>query len=109
MNMRRTQLYLYISGVLVPKIIRTDQENSSATVSYVRFKEKHDVLRTVFQLSPQDYDALMTDQKLLSLQNVQGIRHAINGGTCEAEICKSDMGIIPAEPELLFFTIAQQS
>ena len=100
--------YLYISNLIVPRIIDEDKENNKAKVSFVNFKEKPAIINSVFQLSPEDYRTLMNDKNLNKLIKVSGIRHAIDAGTCEEVTCGSDLGSIPVEPEMLFFIIARQ-
>lgn len=100
--------YLYIDNLIVPRIIDEDKENNTAKVSFVSFKEKPAIINSVYQLSPEDYRTLMNDTNLNKLIKVSGIRHAINAGICEEPTCKSDLGSIPVEPEMLFFIIARQ-
>ena len=100
--------YLYISKLIVPRIVSENKESNSAQVSFVDFKEKSAILNSVYSLSPEDYKTLMNDENLNKLIKVSGIRHAIAAGYCEEETCKADLGSIPVEPEMLFFIIARQ-
>lgn len=100
--------YLYISKLIVPRIVSENKESNSAQVSFVDFKEKSAILNSVYSLSPEDYKTLMNDENLNKLIKVSGIRHAIAAGFCEEETCKADLGSIPVEPEMLFFIIARQ-
>lgn len=100
--------YMFINKLIVPRIVSENKESNSAQVSFVDFREKTAILNSVYSLSPEDYKALMNDENLNKLVKVSGIRHAINAGQCEEETCKSDLGSIPVEPEMLFFIIARQ-
>ena len=100
--------YMFINKLIVPRIVSENKESNSAQVSFVDFREKTAILNSVYSLSPEDYKALMNDENLNKLVKVSGIRHAISAGQCEEETCKSDLGSIPVEPEMLFFIIARQ-
>ena len=53
------------------------------------------------------YRTLINDPQLNNLIKCNGIQHAIKAGKCKAESCGEDMGIIPVNPETLFFIIAR--
>lgn len=100
--------YLYINNLIVPRIINEDKESNKAQVSFVNFKEKSAIINSIYSLSPEDYRTLMSDENLNRLIRVSGIRHAIDAGICKEVTCKSELGSIPVEPEMLFFIIARQ-
>ena len=105
MNIRK---YLYINKLIVAQVIDEDREKKTAKVTFVDFTEKQAILNTIYSLSPEDYVTLMNDENLNKLIHVSGIRHAINAGKCGEPTCGSDLGNIPVEPEMLFFTTARR-
>lgn len=105
MNIRK---YLYINKLIVAQVIDEDREKKTAKVTFVDFTEKQAILNTIYSLSPEDYVTLMNDENLNKLIHVSGIRHAINGGKCGEPTCGADLGNIPVEPEMLFFTTARR-
>lgn len=105
MNIRK---YLYINKLIVAQVIDEDREKKTAKVTFVDFTEKQAILNTIYSLSPEDYVTLMNDDNLNKLIHVSGIRHAINAGTCGEPTCCADLGNIPVEPEMLFFTTARR-
>lgn len=105
MNIRK---YLYINKLIVAQVIDEDREKKTAKVTFVDFTEKQAILNTIYSLSPEDYVTLMNDDNLNKLIHVSGIRHAINAGKCGEPTCGADLGNIPVEPEMLFFTTARR-
>ena len=105
MNIRK---YLYINKLIVAQVIDEDREKKTAKVTFVDFTEKQAILNTIYSLSPEDYVTLMNDENLNKLIHVSGIRHAINAGKCGEPTCGADLGNIPVEPEMLFFTTARR-
>lgn len=100
--------YLYLDKLIVAQVVEENKETNSAKVSYVNFDEKAAIFNSVYNLSPEDYKTLVTDENLRKLVRVAGIRHAIKGGVCSEVTCRSDLGNVSVEPETLFFMIAQQ-
>jgi hypothetical protein len=100
--------YMYIKTLIVPRVIDENKETNKASVSFVNFNEKNAIINSIYNLSPEDYRTLINDENLNKLIKVSGIRHAINAGICEEVTCKSELGSIPVEPEMLFFIIARQ-
>jgi hypothetical protein len=107
-NLIEMKKYLYIDNLIVPRIINEDKETNKAQVSFVNFKEKSAIINSIYSLSPEDYRTLINDENLNKLIRVSGIRHAIDAGICKEVTCKSELGSIPVEPEMLFFIIARQ-
>ena len=105
MNIRK---YLYINKLIVAQVIDEDREKKTAKVTFVDFTEKQAILNTIYSLSPEDYVTLINDENLNKLIHVSGIRHAINAGKCGEPTCGTDLGNIPVEPEMLFFTTARR-
>lgn len=105
MNIRK---YLYINKLIVAQVIDEDREKKTAKVTFVDFTEKQAILNTIYSLSPEDYVTLINDENLNKLIHVSGIRHAINAGKCGEPTCGADLGNIPVEPEMLFFTTARR-
>ena len=100
--------YLYLDKLIVAQVVEENKETNSAKVSYVNFDEKAAIFNSVYNLSPEDYKTLVTDENLKKLVRVAGIRHAIKGGICSEITCKAELGNVSVEPETLFFMIAQQ-
>lgn len=84
------------------------EEGDTIKVNYVTIKDKSSIIGSIYNLSADDYDTLMNDPQLNALVKCVGIQHAIKAGICKADSCKNDMGIIPVDPETLFFTIARR-
>ena len=105
MNLRK---YLYIHKLIVAQVVDENKEEKTAKVTFVDFEEKQAIINTIYSLSPEDYVTLMNDENLKKLVHVSGIRHAINGGKCGEPTCGAELGNIPVEPEMLFFTIARR-
>lgn len=100
--------YLYLNALGAAGMISEDKENNSAKVSYSSYKDDSAIINSVYNLSYEDYNALMSDENLSKLIRIDGIRHAIDGGICSEPTCGSDVGKIPIEPEQLFFMTAHQ-
>jgi hypothetical protein len=100
--------YLYLHKLIVARVIEENKENNSAKVSYVDFDDRQAIYNSIYNLSPEDYKTLITDDTLGKLVRVSGIRHAIKGGKCSEPSCKEELGNVSVEPEALFFTIAQR-
>lgn len=98
--------YLYLSSLMVAQPVR--EEGDTVKVNYVTIKDKSSIIGSIYNLSADDYDTLMNDPQLNALVKCVGIQHAIKAGICKADSCKNDMGIIPVDPETLFFTIARR-
>lgn len=99
--------YLYLKSLLVPHIV--DEDSSSAKVSYINFTDLDGIIDSVYNLAPEDYTALMNDPRLNSIMNISGIRHLIDGKQCPEPSCGAELGLLPVEPETLFFMIARQN
>lgn len=98
--------YLYLKSLMVPHII--DDGEDSVKVSYINFTDLDGIIDSVYNLSPEDYNALMDDPRLNSIMNISGIRHLIDGKQCPEESCGAELGLLPVEPETLFFMIARR-
>lgn len=98
--------YLYLKSLMVPHIV--DDGEDSVKVSYINFTDLDGIIDSVYNLSPEDYDALMNDPRLNSIMNISGIRHLIDGKQCPEESCGAELGLLPVEPETLFFMIARR-
>lgn len=100
--------YLYLESLCAAGMVSEDKENNSAKVAYSSYKDDSAIINSVYNLSYEDYNALIKDENLSKLIRIDGIRHAVDGGICSEPSCKADIGKIPIEPEQLFFTIAHQ-
>ena len=98
--------YLYLKSLMVPHIV--DDGEDSVKVSYINFTDLDGIIDSVYNLSPEDYNALMNDPRLNSIMNISGIRHLIDGKQCPEESCGAELGLLPVEPETLFFMIARR-
>ena len=107
-DLMELRFYLYLHKLIVAQIVEENKETNSAKVSYVDFDDRQAIYNSVYNLSPEDYRVLITDETLSRLVRVSGIRHAIKGGKCKEPTCGEDLGNISVEPETLFFTIAQR-
>ena len=99
--------YIYLKSLLVPQII--EESSNSAKVSYIKFGDIDGIIDSVYNLSPEDYNSLMNDPRLKSIMNVSGIRHLIDGKRCPEESCGAELGLLPVEPETLFFMTARRN
>lgn len=99
--------YIYLKSLMVPHII--DDGKDSVKVSYINFTDLDGIIDSVYNLSPEDYTALMSDPRLNSIMNISGIRHLIDGKRCPEESCGAELGLLPVEPETLFFMIARRN
>lgn len=99
--------YLYLKTLLVPHVV--DEDKNTAKVSYIKFEDLDGVIDSVYNLSPEDYSSLMNDPRLNNIMNISGIRHLIDGKQCPEPSCGSELGLLPVEPETLFFMIARQN
>lgn len=104
MNLRK---YLYLHSVLVAQPVKEDKESNTIKVNYVTIKDKSSVIGSLYNLSSEDYNTLMNDIQLNNLVKCIGIQHGIKAKKCQSSVCGNDMGIIPVDPEQLFFTIAR--
>ena len=100
--------YLYLESLCAAGMVSEDKENNSAKVAYSSYKDDSAIINSVYNLSYEDYNALIKDENLSKLIRIDGIRHAVDGGICSESSCKAEIGKIPIEPEQLFFTIAHQ-
>lgn len=100
--------YLYLESLCAAGMVSEDKENNSAKVAYSSYKDDSAIINSVYNLSYEDYNALIKDENLSKLIRIDGIRHAVDGGICSEPSCKAEIGKIPIEPEQLFFTIAHQ-
>lgn len=105
LEMRR---YMYINSVLVPDPVSTfsDDGVEHVKVGYNRFDDADSIINTVLNLGMSDYKEFMQDSNLHKMVDLMTIQHAINVGTCEKKSCDADMGVLPVEPEMLFFITA---
>lgn len=100
--------YLYLESLCAAGMVSEDKANNSAKVAYSSYNDDSAIINSVYNLSYEDYNALIKDENLSKLIRIDGIRHAVDGGICSEPTCKADIGKIPIEPEQLFFTIAHQ-
>ena len=100
--------YLYLESLCAAGMVSEDKANNSAKVAYSSYNDDSAIINSVYNLSYEDYNALIKDENLSKLIRIDGIRHAVDGGVCSEPTCKADIGKIPIEPEQLFFTIAHQ-
>lgn len=99
--------YIYLKSLMVPHIV--EESGETTKVSYIGFTDLDGIIDSVYNLSSEDYSHLMRDPRLNSLMNVSGIRHLIDGKQCPEESCGAELGLLPVEPEMLFFMTARQS
>ena len=99
--------YIYLKSLMVPHIV--DDQSNATKVSYIRFTDLDGIIDSVYNLSPEDYNTLMNDPRLSSIMNISGIRHLIDGKQCPEESCGAELGLLPVEPETLFFMIARRN
>lgn len=99
--------YLYMSAILIPVTINNEKNASIVQIKYERLQDTSSVINSVYKLSLEDYRTLINDPQLNNLIKCNGIQHAIKAGKCKAESCGEDMGILPVNPETLFFIIAR--
>lgn len=99
--------YIYLKSLMVPHIV--DDQSNATKVSYIRFTDLDGIIDSVYNLSPEDYNSLMDDPRLNSIMNISGIRHLIDGKQCPEESCGAELGLLPVEPETLFFMIARRN
>lgn len=99
--------YIYLKSLMVPHIV--DDQSNATKVSYIRFADLDGIIDSVYNLSPEDYNTLMNDTRLNSIMNISGIRHLIDGKQCPEESCGAELGLLPVEPETLFFMIARRN
>lgn len=99
--------YIYLKSLMVPHIV--DDQSNATKVSYIRFTDLDGIIDSVYNLSPEDYNTLMNDPHLNSIMNISGIRHLIDGKQCPEESCGAELGLLPVEPETLFFMIARRN
>ena len=99
--------YIYLKSLMVPHIV--DDQSDATKVSYIRFTDLDGIIDSVYNLSPEDYNTLMDDPRLNSIMNISGIRHLIDGKQCPEESCGAELGLLPVEPETLFFMIARRN
>lgn len=99
--------YIYLKSLMVPHIV--DDQSNATKVSYIRFTDLDGIIDSVYNLSPEDYNTLMEDPRLNSIMNISGIRHLIDGKQCPEESCGAELGLLPVEPETLFFMIARRN
>lgn len=99
--------YIYLKSLMVPHIV--DDQSNATKVSYIRFTDLDGIIDSVYNLSPEDYNTLMNDPRLNSIMNISGIRHLIDGKQCPEESCGAELGLLPVEPETLFFMIARRN
>ena len=99
--------YIYLKSLMVPHIV--DDQSNATKVSYIRFTDLDGIIDSVYNLSPEDYNTLMDDPRLNSIMNISGIRHLIDGKQCPEESCGAELGLLPVEPETLFFMIARRN
>ena len=99
--------YLYMSAILIPVTINNEKNASTVQIKYERLQDTSSVINSVYKLSLEDYRTLINDPQLNNLIKCNGIQHAIKAGKCKAESCGEDMGILPVNPETLFFIIAR--
>ena len=99
--------YIYLKSLMVPHIV--DDQSNATKVSYIRFTDLDGIIDSVYNLSPEDYNTLMDDPRLKSIMNISGIRHLIDGKQCPEESCGAELGLLPVEPETLFFMIARRN
>ena len=101
--------YMYISAILVPDPISEIGEDGveHVKVGYNQFTDKESIIGTILNLGMTDYKEFVSDPNLKKMINLMTIQHAINAGICEKKSCEADMGIIPVEPEMLFFITAE--
>ena len=99
--------YIYLKSLMVPHIV--DDQSNATKVSYIRFTDLDGIIDSVYNLSPEDYNSLMNDPRLKSIMNISGIRHLIDGKQCPEESCGAELGLLPVEPETLFFMIARRN
>ena len=99
--------YLYMSAILIPVTINNEKNASTVQIKYERLQDISSVINSVYKLSLEDYRTLINDPQLNNLIKCNGIQHAIKAGKCKAESCGEDMGILPVNPETLFFIIAR--
>ena len=99
--------YIYLKSLMVPHIV--DDQSNATKVSYIRFTDLDGIIDSVYNLSPEDYNTLMNDPRLSSIMNISGIRHLIDGKRCPEESCGAELGLLPVEPETLFFMIARRN
>ena len=98
--------YIYLKSLMVPHIV--DENGETTKVSYIKFDDLDGIIDSVYNLSPEDYSTLMEDPRLNSIMNISGIRHLIDGKQCKEESCGAELGLLPVEPETLFFMIARR-
>lgn len=102
--------YLYIKSLLAAQTVSGIKEDENIVkVNYVKVEDLNSIMGSIYQLSSEDYYELMNDPLLNNLIICRGIEHAVKAGKCGSEICNNDMGIIPIDPETLFFIIARRS
>lgn len=99
--------YLYMSAILIPVTINNEKNAPTVQIKYERLQDTSSVINSVYKLSLEDYRTLINDPQLTNLIKCNGIQHAIKAGKCKAETCGEDMGILPVNPETLFFIIAR--
>lgn len=99
-EMLELRSYLYIKSLQVGRPIEKDDE---IQITYFDFEEPSFIINTIKSLTMSDYKELISDINLRKLTRVNGIRHALDLGTCEK--CEADLGRIPMDPETLFFMI----
>lgn len=99
--------YIYLKSLMVPHVV--EESGETTKVSYISFTDLDGIIDSVYNLSSEDYSHLMRDPRLNSLMNVSGIRHLIDGKQCPEESCGAELGLLPVEPEMLFFMTARQS
>ena len=99
--------YLYMSAILIPVTVNNEKNAPTVQIKYERLQDTSSVINSVYKLSLEDYRTLINDPQLNNLIKCNGIQHAIKAGKCKAETCGEDMGILPVNPETLFFIIAR--
>lgn len=99
--------YLYMSAILIPVTVNNEKNAPTVQIKYERLQDTSSVINSVYKLSLEDYRTLINDPQLNNLIKCNGIQHAIKAGKCKAESCGEDMGILPVNPETLFFIIAR--
>ena len=99
--------YLYMNAILIPVTVNNEKNAPTVQIKYERLQDTSSVINSVYKLSLEDYRTLINDPQLNNLIKCNGIQHAIKAGKCKAESCGEDMGILPVNPETLFFIIAR--
>lgn len=99
--------YMYLHSIMVAKVAEPSSKDEKIKINYVTIEDKNSVIGSIYNLSTEDYNVLMKDVQLNNLVKCVGIQHGLKPGKCHSELCGADMGLIPVDPEQLFFIVAR--